>query len=127
MSSASTPRVLRRFCGEIDPKRARWSGCTTRQASRWLRFTPSRNCKRSAAMPIASPEVYAEMLDRAKAGGFAYPAINVTSSQSVNAALRGFAEAESDGIVQVSTGGAEFLSGASVKDMVNGAAALAEF
>ncbi|MFL6074058.1 MAG: class II fructose-bisphosphate aldolase [Mycobacteriales bacterium] len=78
-------------------------------------------------MPIATPEVYAEMLDRAKAGRFAYPAINVTSSQTLNAALRGFAEAESDGIVQVSTGGAEFLSGASVKDMVVGASALAEY
>ncbi|WP_433436424.1 class II fructose-bisphosphate aldolase [Nonomuraea sp. CA-141351] len=78
-------------------------------------------------MPIATPEVYAEMLDRAKAGGFAYPAINVTSSQTLNAALRGFAEAESDGIIQVSTGGAEFLSGSTVKDMVTGATALAEY
>jgi fructose-bisphosphate aldolase, class II len=78
-------------------------------------------------MPIATPEVYAEMLDRAKANEFAYPAINVTSSETLNAALRGFAEAQSDGIVQVSTGGAEFLSGTKVKDMVTGAAALAEF
>ncbi|SDM28038.1 fructose-bisphosphate aldolase [Nonomuraea maritima] len=78
-------------------------------------------------MPIATPEIYAEMLDRAKAGGFAYPAINVTSSQTLNAALRGFAEAESDGIVQISTGGAEFLSGTTVKDMVAGATALAEY
>jgi len=78
-------------------------------------------------MPIATPEVYAEMLDRAKAGAFAYPAINVTSSQTLNAALRGFAEAESDGIVQISWGGAEYLSGAAVKNMVDGAAALAEF
>lgn len=78
-------------------------------------------------MPIASPEVYAEMLDRAKAGGFAYPAINVTSSETLNAALRGFADAESDGIIQFSTGGAEFASGTKVKDMVTGAVALAEF
>ncbi len=78
-------------------------------------------------MPIATPEVYAEMLDRAKAGSFAYPAINVTSSQTLNAAIRGFAEAESDGIVQVSTGGAEYLSGPTVKDMVTGSAALAAF
>src|ERR1700754_3627304 len=78
-------------------------------------------------MPIATPEVYAEMLDRAKAGGFAYPAINVTSSQTLNAALRGFAEAESDGIVQVSTGGAEFLLGATIKDMVTGSAAFAAY
>src|SRR5919204_3165189 len=78
-------------------------------------------------MPIASPEVYGEMLDRAKANEFAYPAINVTSSETLNAALRGFAEAESDGIIQVSTGGAEFLSGQRLKDMVTGAVALAEF
>jgi fructose-bisphosphate aldolase, class II len=78
-------------------------------------------------MPIASPEVYSEMLDRAKAGAFAYPAINVTSSQTLNAALRGFAEAESDGIVQVSTGGAEYLSGPTVKDMVTGSVAFAAY
>ncbi|WP_030170695.1 class II fructose-bisphosphate aldolase [Spirillospora albida] len=78
-------------------------------------------------MPIATPEIYAEMLDRAKQEGFAYPAINVTSSQTLNAALRGFAEAESDGIVQVSTGGAEYLSGSTVKDMVVGSTALAEY
>ncbi len=78
-------------------------------------------------MPIATPESYADMLDRAKAGRFAYPAINVTSSQTLNAAIRGFAEAESDGIVQVSTGGAEYLSGPTVKDMVLGAQALAEY
>ena len=78
-------------------------------------------------MPIASPEVYAEMLNRAKAKKFAYPAINCTSSQTIVAAMRGFAEAESDGIIQVSWGGAEFASGQGVKDMVAGAAALAEF
>ncbi|MFC8847120.1 MULTISPECIES: class II fructose-bisphosphate aldolase [unclassified Micromonospora] len=78
-------------------------------------------------MPIASPEVYAEMLDRAKAGRYAYPAINVTSSQTLNAALKGFADAESDGIIQVSTGGAEYLSGPSVKDMVTGAVAFAAY
>jgi fructose-bisphosphate aldolase class II len=78
-------------------------------------------------MPIATPEVYAEMLDKAKNNEFAYPAINVTSSETLNAALRGFAEAQSDGIVQVSTGGADFLSGTKVKDMVTGASALAEY
>ncbi|MBI0298475.1 class II fructose-bisphosphate aldolase [Streptomyces sp. PRKS01-29] len=77
-------------------------------------------------MPIASPEIYNEMLDRAKAGKFAYPAINVTSTQTLHAALRGFAEAESDGIVQISTGGAEFLGGQYKKDMVTGAVGLAE-
>ena len=77
-------------------------------------------------MPIATPEIYAQMLDRAKQQGFAYPAINVTSTQTLNAALRGFATAESDGIVQISTGGAQYLSG-SLKNMVTGASALAEF
>jgi fructose-bisphosphate aldolase, class II len=78
-------------------------------------------------MPIATAEIYAQMLDEAKQRGFAYPSINVTSSQTLNAALKGFADAGSDGIVQVSTGGAEYLSGAGVKDMVTGAVALAEF
>ena len=78
-------------------------------------------------MPIATAEVYAQMLDVAKQRGFAYPSINVTSSQTLNAALRGFADAGSDGIVQISTGGAEYLSGSAVKDMVVGASALAEF
>ena len=78
-------------------------------------------------MPIATPEVYADMLDRAKAGSFAYPAINVSSSQTLNAAIRGFAEAGSDGIVQISTGGAEYLSGPTVKNMVTGSVAFAAF
>jgi fructose-bisphosphate aldolase class II len=78
-------------------------------------------------MPIATPEVYAEMLDAAKKGSFAYPAINVSSSQTLNAALQGFAEAGADGIVQVSTGGAEYASGPSIKNMVTGAVALAAY
>jgi fructose-bisphosphate aldolase class II len=78
-------------------------------------------------MPIATPEVYAEMLDKAKQNRFAYPAINVSSSQTLIAALQGFAEAGSDGIVQVSTGGAEYLSGSTVKNMVTGSVALAAY
>jgi fructose-bisphosphate aldolase, class II len=78
-------------------------------------------------MPIATPEVYEEMLDRAKSGAFAYPAINVTSSQTLNAALAGFAEAESDGIIQVSTGGAAYWSGSTIKDMVIGSVAFSEY
>mgnify|MGYP002721581964 CR=1 FL=1 len=61
-------------------------------------------------MPIATPEVYNAMLDEAKQSGFAFPAINCTSSETINAALKGFAEAESDGIIQFSTGGAESVS-----------------
>ncbi|MDQ2624920.1 MAG: class II fructose-bisphosphate aldolase [Actinomycetota bacterium] len=78
-------------------------------------------------MAIATPEVYAELIDRAKAGKFAYPAVNVTSSQTLTAALQGFAEAESDGIIQVSVGGAEYASGSTVKDRVAGSLALAAY
>ena len=78
-------------------------------------------------MPIATPEKYAEMLDAAKSQGFAFPAINVSSSQTLNAALQGFAEAGSDGIVQVSTGGAEYLSGPTIKNMVTGSVAFAAY
>ncbi|MFT4081953.1 MAG: class II fructose-bisphosphate aldolase [Nocardioides sp.] len=78
-------------------------------------------------MPIATPEKYAEMLATAKERGFAFPAINVSSSQTLNAALAGFAEAGSDGIVQVSTGGAEYFSGPTVKNMVTGSVAFAAY
>jgi fructose-bisphosphate aldolase, class II len=78
-------------------------------------------------MAVATPAEYAAMLDAAYTGGFAYPAVNVTSSQTLNAALRGFAEARSDGIVQLTTGGAEFASGGYVKNMLAGAKAIAAF
>lgn len=78
-------------------------------------------------MPIASPEKYAQMLDAAKAGSYAFPAINITSSQTLNAALAGFAEAGSDGIIQISSGGAEYAAGPTIKDKVAGSVALAEY
>jgi len=78
-------------------------------------------------MPIATPEKYAAMLDAAKEKAFAFPAINVSSSQTLNAALQGFADAGSDGIIQISTGGAEYLSGPSVKNMVTGSVAFASY
>jgi fructose-bisphosphate aldolase class II len=77
-------------------------------------------------MGIPSTERYAAMLDAAAAGGYAYPAINVTSSQALNAAIRGFAEADSDGIVEMTAGAAQYLAGAS-GDAVRGARALAAF
>ena len=78
-------------------------------------------------MTIATPERYAEMLEAARRGGYAYPAINVTSSQTLNAALKGFADAESDGIIQISVGGAAYVSGRGVNDRVTGSLALAAF
>ena len=67
------------------------------------------------------------MLDAARAGGYAYPAINVTSSQTLNAALQGLADAESDGIIQVSVGGAAYFSGQRVNNRVTGSLAFAAF
>lgn len=77
-------------------------------------------------MPVADPAKYREMLDRARKGKFAYPAINVASLTTANAVLKGLAESRSDGIIQVSTGGAAFASGTAVKDMVLGAMSVAE-
>ena len=78
-------------------------------------------------MAIATPEVYNEILNRARDGHYAIPAINVTSSQTLTAALRGFADAESDGIIQVSVGGAEYWSGSSIKDRIAGSLAMAAY
>jgi fructose-bisphosphate aldolase class II len=78
-------------------------------------------------MPIATPDHYRELIDAARAGSYAYPAVNVSSSETLNAAMRGFAEAGSDGIVQVSTGGGEFASGGAVSDMALGAKAIATY
>jgi fructose-bisphosphate aldolase, class II len=78
-------------------------------------------------MPVATPEQYAEMLDRAKSGGFAYPAVNVSSSQTINAVLQGLTEAGSDGIIQVTTGGADYFAGQTVKNRASGAIAFAKF
>ena len=77
-------------------------------------------------MPVADHARYCEMLDRARKGKFAYPAINVTSLTTANAVLKGLAESRSDGIIQVSTGGAAFASGTALKDMVLGAVSIAE-
>jgi len=77
-------------------------------------------------MPVADYAQYCEMLDRARKGGFAYPAINVTSLTTANAVLKGLADSKSDGIIQVSTGGGAFASGSGVKDMALGATSIAE-
>jgi fructose-bisphosphate aldolase class II len=78
-------------------------------------------------MPVATPEQYAEMLDKAKDKGFAYPAVNVSSSQTIHAVLQGLTEAGSDGIIQVTTGGADYFAGHTVKNRAAGAIAFAKF
>ena len=81
---------------------------------------------RHGVMPVATPEQYAAMLDAAQQGGYAYPAINVTSITTINGALKAFSESGSDGIIQVSTGGGGFASGTAVADDAFGAIVLAE-
>ena len=77
-------------------------------------------------MPIASSEQYRDMLESAYRGHYAYPAINVASMITANAALKGFADKRSDGIIQISTGGGAFASGLHVKDQALGAISIAE-
>ena len=77
-------------------------------------------------MPIATPEQFRQMLDAAQEGGYAYPAINVTSIMTLNAAMKGFAESKSDGIIQFSTGAGQFASGLQNKDAAFGCIVLAE-
>ena len=78
-------------------------------------------------MPVATPDQYAQMLDTAKAKGFAFPAVNVSSSATINAVLQGLSEAGSDGIIQVTTGGADYFAGQTVKARASGALAMAAF
>ena len=76
-------------------------------------------------MPVADHVLYVRMLDRALSGGFAYPAINVLELTSVNAAIEGFAAAQSDGIIQISVAAGLHSSGPA-NDPVLGAITLAE-
>ncbi|MCK6595770.1 MAG: class II fructose-bisphosphate aldolase [Bacteriovoracaceae bacterium] len=77
-------------------------------------------------MPVATPAQYRQMLEKAKKEGFAYPAINVTSMSTANAAIKAFADKKSDGIIQVSTGGGKFASGVGIGDMALGAISIAQ-
>lgn len=102
-------------------------GKTERKDGECCHMTSGIGLGDNGGMTIATPERYAQMLDAARRGGYAYPAINVTSTQTLNAALQGFAEAESDGIIQVSVGGAAYFSGQRVNDRVTGSLAFAAF
>ena len=77
-------------------------------------------------MPVASPEQAKQMLEAARKGGFAYPAVNVSSLATANAALKGFKDAKSHGIIQLSTGAGSFASGLEVGSMPSGAISVAE-
>jgi len=77
-------------------------------------------------VPVVDYARYCDMLRSAHAGGYAYPAINISAMASVPAALEGFASAGSDGILQVSLGTASHVSGA-LADPVLGAIALSDY
>jgi fructose-bisphosphate aldolase, class II len=77
-------------------------------------------------MPIATPTQFAQMLDAAQGADYAYPAINVTSVITLNAAMKGFADSKSDGIIQFSTGAGQFASGLNNKDAAYGCVVLGE-
>ena len=76
-------------------------------------------------MPVVNYQRYVAMLEKAHKEAYAYPAINITTTDTMNAAIEGFAAANSDGIIQVSTGGGAHASG-NLKDMVLGSILLAE-
>lgn len=77
-------------------------------------------------MPIATPKQFASMLDAAQKGNYAYPAINCSSIQTLNAAFKAFADMKSDGIIQFSTGAGQFASGLNNKNAALGVIILAE-
>jgi fructose-bisphosphate aldolase, class II len=77
-------------------------------------------------MPVPDFKTYCAILDTARDGRFALPAMNVTSLTTANAVLRGLAESKADGIIQISTGGGAFASGTSLKDSALGAISIAE-
>jgi len=77
-------------------------------------------------MPVATPKQFEAMLDAAQDGSYAYPAINCSSLVTINAALKAFADMNSDGIIQFSTGAGQFASGLNQKNTVHGTIALAE-
>ena len=70
-------------------------------------------------MPVATPDIYRKMLETAQKNNYAYPAINVTSTETANAALKGFADAKSDGIIQVSTGGGRVCVGTPCQELTD--------
>jgi len=77
-------------------------------------------------MPVVNYKSYIKMMEEAYKNHYALPAINVCSIDTANAALSAFAEAKSDGIIQVSIGGGAFASGPDVSDSALGAISIAE-
>lgn len=77
---------------------------------------------------VPSGVVFGEHLNTlyrlAKEGGFAYPAVNVVSSHSINAALEAAKNCNSPIVIQLSYGGAAFFAGKGIPLAVEEAAVL---
>ncbi len=65
---------------------------------------------------VVTGEAYQAVIEAAKSGGYALPAVNIVGSNSVNAVLEAAAQARSDVIIQVSNGGAQFYAGKGYPD-----------
>ena len=59
---------------------------------------------------------YIALVEACKSGGYALPAVNVVNTQSINAVLEAASKANSDIIIQLSGGGAQFYAGKGIKD-----------
>ena len=65
---------------------------------------------------VVSGEDYLTLLEAAKDGSYAMPAVNVVSTSSINAVLEAAAKSSSDIIIQLSNGGAQFYAGKGMPD-----------
>ncbi len=65
---------------------------------------------------VVTGAAYTAVIDAAKQGGYALPAVNVVGTNSVNAVLEAAAAAKSDVIIQLSNGGAQFFAGKGFAD-----------
>lgn len=65
---------------------------------------------------VVTGKDYQAMIAAAKEGGYAYPAVNVTNSNTANAVMEAAARAKSDVIIQLSNGGAQFFAGQGLPD-----------
>ncbi len=65
---------------------------------------------------VVTGQGYKTLVDAAKAGGYALPAVNVTGTNSINAVMEAAAKANSDIIIQLSNSGGQFYAGKGLQD-----------
>ncbi len=93
--------------------------------------TPAPSVRVPTVPPgIVSGETYRTLLQACLEGGYALPAVNVSSSTTANAALAAARENKADIVIQISAGGARFYAGQTLPDeqqaQILGATALAQ-